>query len=44
MSKMMILFVLFISSSLYNPPRVLSHLGPAAAEIGWHLKSMFSPR
>ena len=28
MSKLMILFVLFVSGSLYDPPRVLNHLGP----------------
>lgn len=44
MSKLMILFVLFVSSSLYNPPRVLNHLGPAAAELGWHIKTAFNLR
>ena len=41
MSKLMILFVLFISGSLYDPPRVLNHLGPGAAAIGWHIKTAF---
>jgi len=44
MSKLMILFVLFISGSLYDPPRVLNHLGPAAAELGWHIKTAFNLR
>jgi hypothetical protein len=44
MSKLMILFVLFVSGSLYDPPRVLNHLGPAAAELGWHIKTAFKPR
>ena len=33
MSKLMILFVLFISGALYDPPRVLNQLGPG---VGWH--------
>lgn len=44
MSKLMILFVLFISGSLYDPPRVLNHLGPGASAIGWHIKTAFSIR
>ena len=28
MSKLMILFVLFMSGALYDPPRVLHQLGP----------------
>jgi len=39
MSKLMILFVLFISGALYDPPRVLNHLGPAASAVGWHIKT-----
>jgi len=39
MSKLMILFVLFISGALYDPPRVLNHLGPAASTLGWHIKT-----
>ena len=39
MSKLMILFVLFVSGSLYDPPRVLNHLGPEAAAIGWKIKT-----
>ena len=44
MSKLMILFVLFISGSLYDPPRVLSHLGPGASALGWHIKMAFTFR
>jgi hypothetical protein len=44
MSKLMILFVLFISGSLYDPPRVLNHLGPAVSELGWHIKAAFNLR
>ena len=45
MSKLMILFVLFISGSLYDPPRVLNHIvGPEAAAIGWKIKSTFNLR
>jgi|GEM_PF-2940101 hypothetical protein len=44
MSKLMILFVLFVSGSLYDPPRVLNHLGPGATAIGWHIKSTFGFR
>jgi hypothetical protein len=44
MSKLMILFVLFISCSLYDPPRVLNHLGPGAAAIGWHIKTALAIR
>ena len=44
MSKLMILFVLFISGALYDPPRVLNHLGPSAAAMGWHMKAAFRVR
>ena len=44
MSKFMILFILFISGSLYDPPRVLNHLGPQAAALGWHIKTTFAIR
>jgi hypothetical protein len=44
MSKLMILFVLFVSGSLYDPPRVLNHLGPEAAAIGWKIKTAFNVR
>ena len=44
MSKLMIMFVLFMSGALYDPPRVLNHLGPAAAAVGWHMKTAFSVR
>ena len=39
MSKLMIACVLFISGALYDPPRVLNHLGPSAAAVGWHIKT-----
>jgi hypothetical protein len=44
MSKLTILFVLLVSGSLYDPPRVLNHLGPGASAIGWHIKSTFNLR
>ena len=44
MSKLMVLFVLFISGALYDPPRVLNHLGPSFSTFGWHLKSAFKVR
>jgi hypothetical protein len=34
MSKLMIVFVLFISGALYDPPRLLGQLGPEAAAVG----------
>ena len=39
MSKLMIIFVLLASGTLYDPQRVLSHLGPDASAIGWKLKN-----
>lgn len=39
MSKLMILFVLFMSGALYDPPRVLHQLGPEAAAVGWKIKA-----
>ena len=39
MSKLMVIFILFISGSLYDPPRVLNHLGSDAAAIGWKIKT-----
>ena len=39
MSKLMIIFVLFVSGTLFNPPRVLNQLGPEAAAIGWKTKN-----
>ena len=39
MSKLMIIFVLFMSGALYDPPRVLNQLGPEAAAIGWKIKN-----
>jgi hypothetical protein len=44
MSKLMILFVLFISGSLYDPPRVLNHLGPSFSSLGWHIKTTLNIR
>jgi hypothetical protein len=37
MSKFMILFVLLISGSLYDPQRVIGQLGPEAAAVGWKI-------
>ena len=34
MSKLMIVFMLFISGALYDPPRVLNHLGPYVLSVG----------
>jgi hypothetical protein len=39
MSKLMILFVLFMSGALYDPPRVLHQLGPSASAVGWQIAS-----
>ena len=39
MSKLMIIFVLFVSGALYDPPRVLNQLGPEAAAIGLKIKN-----
>ena len=44
MSKLMILFVLFVSGALYDPPRLLNHLGPSASAIGWQIKGAFQVR
>jgi hypothetical protein len=44
MSKLMIVFVLFISGALYDPPRVLNHLGPSASALGWHIKTTLQKR
>ena len=30
--------------ALYDPPRVLNHLGPGAAALGWHIKTTFNFR
>lgn len=37
MSKLMILFVLFMSGALYDPPRVLHQLGPNASAAVWQV-------
>ena len=39
MSKLMIVFVLLVSGSLYDPQRVIHQLGPAAAAVGWKIAS-----
>ena len=44
MSKLMVIFILLMSGALYDPPRVLNHLGPGASAIGWHIKTAFSFR
>jgi hypothetical protein len=44
MSKLMVVFVLFISGALYDPPRVLHQLGPEAAAVGWKIASTFKLR
>ena len=44
MSKLMIVFVLFISGSLYDPPRVIGQLGPEAAALGWKIASALRMR
>ena len=38
MSKAMVIFILLASGSLYDPKFVISHLGPDASAIGYHLK------
>ncbi len=42
MSKLMILFVLFMSGALYDPPRVLHQLGPEFSALGWTIKTTFN--
>ena len=44
MSKLMIIFVLFVSGALYDPPRVLNQLGPEAAAIGLKIKNSLAYR
>src|SRR6185295_14923766 len=44
MSKLMVLFVLFMSGALYDPPRVLHQLGPEATAVGWKIASTFRLR
>lgn len=39
MSKLMVIFVLFASGTLYDPQRVLNHFGPDASAIGWKIKA-----
>ena len=44
MSKLMILFVLLVSGSLYDPQRVIHQLGPEASAIGWKIASTLRMR
>jgi len=44
MSKLTVLFVLFMSGALYDPPRVLHQLGPEATAVGWKIASTFRLR
>ena len=39
MSKLAVIFILFVSGTLYDPPRVLNQLGPEAAAVGWKIAS-----
>jgi len=39
MSKLMVIFVLLMSGSLYDPQRVLGHLGPDAAAVAMKIKN-----
>ena len=40
MSKAMVIFILFASGALYDPPRVLHNLGPSASMIGYKIKQL----
>ena len=40
MSKAMVIFILFASGALYDPPRLLHNLGPHAGAIGYKIKQM----
>ena len=44
MSKLMVIFVLFVSGALYDPPRVLNQLGPTFSTFGWHVKTALQVR
>ena len=44
MSKLLMVIVICMSGALYDPTRVLYHLGPDAAAFGWMLKSKLSLR
>ncbi len=44
MSKLMILFVLFMSGTLYDPPRVLHSLAPELSALGWTIKTTLRVR
>lgn len=39
MSKLMVMFILLVSGTLYDPPRVLNQLGPQASAVGWKIAS-----
>jgi len=44
MSKLMMAFLICMSAALYDPTRILYHLGPDAAALGWMIKSKFGLR
>ena len=44
MSKLMIVFVLLVSGSLYDPQRVIGQLGPEAAAFGWKIAATLKLR
>jgi hypothetical protein len=44
MSKLMVLFVLFMSGALYDPARVLHQLGPEASAVGWKIAATLRVR
>ena len=44
MSKLLIVFVLLVSGSLYDPQRVIQQLGPEASAIGWKIASTLRMR
>lgn len=44
MSKLMVIFVLLASGSLYDPQRVLSYFGPDATAVGWKIKNSLASR
>ena len=41
MSKLVVMFVLFMSGTFYNPPRALQQVGPEAAALTWRIASSF---
>jgi hypothetical protein len=44
MTKLMMAVVICMSGALYDPTRILYHLGPDAAALGWTLKRTFGVR